>query len=251
MVFTDDEATQLLHPHHDALVSTFQVTNINLKRILIDNGSSANVLFLATYKGMGLDETLILRKSTTLIGFNGKVNHSLGEVVLPISALGLNKQTRFSIVDSPSAYNAILGRPWLHAIRVVPSTYHQVLRYPTNGGVREILGDQHSSKTACLSTRKIDPILIAASRLFYVELWSHTDMTGIDPEVVMHQLKVNPEYPSVKQKRRKFAPEQNLVINEEVQKLLDNGSVVEVQYHDWLANIIVVRKKKWQVESLY
>ncbi|XP_038719859.1 uncharacterized protein LOC120012498 [Tripterygium wilfordii] len=147
MVFADDEATQLLHPHHDALVLTLQVATINLKRILIDNGSSANVLFLATYKGMGLDETLILRKSTTLIGFNGEVSHSLGEVTLPIYAPGLNKHTRFSIVDSSSAYNAILGRPWLHAIRVMPSTYHQVLIYFTNGSIREIKGDQHSSRS--------------------------------------------------------------------------------------------------------
>ncbi|XP_038690528.1 uncharacterized protein LOC119989207 [Tripterygium wilfordii] len=74
-------------------------------------------------------------------------------------------------------------------------------------------------------------------------------MTGIDPDVVMQQLQVNPEYPPVKQKRRKFAPERNLVINEEVQKLLDNGSVVEVQYPDWLANVVVVKKKngKWRV----
>ncbi|XP_038713378.1 uncharacterized protein LOC120007245 [Tripterygium wilfordii] len=140
MVFVDDEATQLLHPHHDALVLTLHVVNINLKRILIDNGSSAN--------------TLILRKSTTLIGFNGEVSHSSGEVVLPIYAPGLNKQTRFSIVDSPSAYNAILGRPRLHAIRAVPSTYHQVLRYPTNGGVREILGDQHSSRSCYKTTMR-------------------------------------------------------------------------------------------------
>ncbi|XP_038699466.1 uncharacterized protein LOC119996767 [Tripterygium wilfordii] len=154
MVFTDDEATQLLHSHQDALVLTLQVANINLKRILIDNGSSANVLFLAAYKGMGLDETLILRKSTTLIGFNGEVSHSAGEVVLSIYAPGLNKQTRFSIVDSPSAYNAILGRPWLHAIRAVPSTYHQILRYPTNNGVKEILGDQHSSRSCYKTTMR-------------------------------------------------------------------------------------------------
>ncbi|XP_038722005.1 uncharacterized protein LOC120014155 [Tripterygium wilfordii] len=154
MVFVDDEATQLLHPHHDALVFMLQVANINLKQILIDNGSSANVLFLATYKGMGLDETLILRKSTTLIGFNGEVSHSLGEVTLSIYAPGLNKQTRLLIVDSPSAYNAILGRPWLHAIWVVPSTYHQVLHYPTNNGVREILGDQHSSRSRYKTTMR-------------------------------------------------------------------------------------------------
>ena len=56
-------------------------------------------------------------------------------------------------------------------------------------------------------------------------------------------------HPPVKQKRRKFAPERNKVVNEEVQKQLDIGSVREVHYLDWLANVVVVRKKngKWRV----
>ena len=39
--------------------------------------------------------------------------------------------------------------------------------------------------------------------------WSHQDMTGIDPEMMTHQLHVDPDYPPVRQKRRKFAPERN------------------------------------------
>ena len=70
--------------------------------------------------------------------------------------------------------------------------------------------------------------------------WSHKDMTRIDPEVVVHRLQVDPDHPPVKQKRRKFAPERNKVINEEVQKLLDIASIREVHYPDWLANIVVV-----------
>ena len=79
--------------------------------------------------------------------------------------------------------------------------------------------------------------------------WSHKDMTGIDPDVTMHRLQVDPDHPPVKQKRRKFAPERNRVVNEEVQKLLDIVSVCEVHYPDWLANVVVVRKKngKWRV----
>ena len=46
--------------------------------------------------------------------------------------------------------------------------------------------------------------------------WSHKDMTGIDPDVAVHKLQVDPDHPPVKQKRRKFAPERNKVINEEV-----------------------------------
>ena len=57
-------------------------------------------------------------------------------------------------------------------------------------------------------------------------------MTGIDPNIRVHRLQVDPDHPLVKQKHRKFAPEQNKVINEEVQKLLDIGSVHEVHYPD-------------------
>ena len=79
--------------------------------------------------------------------------------------------------------------------------------------------------------------------------WSHADMTGIDPEVIVHKLQVDPDYPPRKQKRRKFAPERNKAINEEVQKLIENGFVREVQYPEWLANVVIVKKKndKWRV----
>ena len=68
-------------------------------------------------------------------------------------------------------------------------------------------------------------------------------MISIDPEVVMHRLQIDPSYPLVKQKRRKFAPERNRVINEGIQKLINIGSVREVQYPNWLANVMVVKKK--------
>ncbi|XP_038713399.1 uncharacterized protein LOC120007270 [Tripterygium wilfordii] len=57
--------------------------------------------------------------------------------------------------------------------------------------------------------------------------WSHADMVGIDPEVVVHRLRVDPNHEPVRQKRRKFAPELNRIINDEVQKLIDVGSVRE------------------------
>ncbi|KAL5583444.1 hypothetical protein UlMin_015886 [Ulmus minor] len=73
-------------------------------------------------------------------------------------------------------------------------------------------------------------------------------MTGIDPEVAVHRLQVDPEYRPIKQKRRKFASERNKIINDEIQKLIDVGSVREVQYPEWLANVVVVQKKnrKWR-----
>ena len=60
--------------------------------------------------------------------------------------------------------------------------------------------------------------------------WSHEDMTGISSEVIVHRLNVDSSFKPVRQKRRKFAPERNKIINDEVDKLLNIGSVREVQY---------------------
>ena len=65
-------------------------------------------------------------------------------------------------------------------------------------------------------------------------------MIGFDPDIAVHRLQVDPDHPLVKQKRCKFVPECNKVINEEVQKLLDIGSVREVHYPDWLANVVII-----------
>ena len=46
--------------------------------------------------------------------------------------------------------------------------------------------------------------------------WSHEDMTGISSEVIVHQLNVDPSFKPVRTKRRKFAPERNKIINDEV-----------------------------------
>ena len=65
-------------------------------------------------------------------------------------------------------------------------------------------------------------------------------MTGINSEVTVHHLQVVPDYQPVKQKRRKFTCERNKIINNEIQKLIDIGSIQEVQYPKWLANVVII-----------
>ena len=79
--------------------------------------------------------------------------------------------------------------------------------------------------------------------------WSHEDMVGIDETIITHQLNVDPTHPPVWQKRHKFAPERNKIVDDEVQNLLNTGKIREVKYPEWLANVIVLRKKngKWRV----
>ena len=74
-------------------------------------------------------------------------------------------------------------------------------------------------------------------------------MGGIDPTIITHRLNVNPSFKPVKQKRRSFAPESQKAINEEVGKLLQTGAIREVEYLEWLANVVLVKKEnnKWRL----
>ena len=67
-------------------------------------------------------------------------------------------------------------------------------------------------------------------------------MGGIDPAIITHRLNVDPSFKPVKQKRRSFAPERQKAINEDVGKLLQAGAIREVEYPEWLANVVLVKK---------
>jgi hypothetical protein len=79
--------------------------------------------------------------------------------------------------------------------------------------------------------------------------WSHEDMSGIDPSVLTHRLDVDLSHHPVKQNRKSFALERNQAIHEEVEKLLQSGFIREVDYPDWLANVVLVKKAngKWRM----
>ncbi|RID62835.1 hypothetical protein BRARA_E01878 [Brassica rapa] len=109
ITFTIKERERVLVPHHDALVISLTIANCLVKRILVDSGSSSNIIFQTAYQGL-----------------------------LPIDAEGVSLPTRLLVVDCHSSYNVILGRAWIHRMRAVPSTLHQIIKFPTPWGVRAI-----------------------------------------------------------------------------------------------------------------
>ena len=155
--FIDNEDSTLINPHHDALVISLLIANCRIKRILIDNGSSTNVIFLSALKEMNIDEAHIHCRSTVLVRFSGEQKFTLGDITLPVYAAGVNLHITFVVLDNPSAYNVILGRPWIHDMRAVPSTFHQVVRFPTAWGVKEIKGEQATSRDCYRNTLRAKP----------------------------------------------------------------------------------------------
>ena len=70
---------------------------------------------------------------------------------------------RFLVVDAPSAYNMLLGRPSLNAIKVIPSAYHMMIKFPTVSGEGMVRGDQRVARecySASMKQKTVDNIYL-------------------------------------------------------------------------------------------
>ncbi|KAL0350686.1 UNVERIFIED_CONTAM: hypothetical protein Sradi_4217800 [Sesamum radiatum] len=148
------------HPptNNDAIVISATVSNFWVKKILIDSGSSADILFHGAFAQMGIGSSKLIPVNTPLTSFSGDIVEPLGEISLPVS-LGTYPQRatkfiKFLVVDSPSAYNMILGRPSLNMFRAVASTYHLKIKFPTPDGVGEEIGDRRQARECYANTLK-------------------------------------------------------------------------------------------------
>ncbi|GFZ06659.1 hypothetical protein Acr_18g0008290 [Actinidia rufa] len=123
ITFSNDDLRGVHLPHDDAVVVSAVIANFNVQRILIDNGSSADILFISAFEKMKVGPDKLHPFHTPLVGFGGNTTHPLGWINLPITLGTEPHQTTvwqdFVVVDCPSPYNAILGRPTLGGIKAI------------------------------------------------------------------------------------------------------------------------------------
>ncbi|KAK3002492.1 hypothetical protein RJ639_022571 [Escallonia herrerae] len=146
VTFSDEDSKDIQTPHDDPLVITVRTGNFDVKRVLVDNGSSAEILFFDAFKKMNIPTDRLRKMDTPLYGFSNHPVAAEGIIALPV-AIGTppaqaNFILDFVVVKVPSAYNAILGRPALNQLQAVVSTYHLKMKFPTEHGIGEVKGDQ-------------------------------------------------------------------------------------------------------------
>ncbi|KAM1535884.1 hypothetical protein ACFX1Z_014841 [Malus domestica] len=92
--------------------------------MMVENGSTVNLLQLSIIQKMGLESTII-RKAEVLTEFNGHTLTAIDHITLDVkTSLVVSKQT-FMIVSDPSPYNGILGKPWLIKLDAITSIKYQ------------------------------------------------------------------------------------------------------------------------------
>ncbi|XP_028121917.1 uncharacterized protein LOC114319112 [Camellia sinensis] len=146
--FSTMDLERVQMPHNDALVVTLRVKDIDIKRILIDQGSSVEIMYYDTFKQMKLKDKDLAPATSPLVSFNSQPEWPIGKIILPVKAGSVVKQVEFWVLKVPSTYNLILGRGWLHAMQEVASTFHQVMRFPApSGQIEEVWGGPGDGET--------------------------------------------------------------------------------------------------------
>ncbi|XP_065050245.1 uncharacterized protein LOC103972544 [Musa acuminata AAA Group] len=141
--------------HDDALAISARIANAQVRRIMVDTGSSADILYFDAFQKLSLSGDNMKPIFSALTRFTSDSISPLGAITLPLT-LGAPPRsktvmTTFLVIDLPAAYNVILGRPTLNKIRVVVSTYYQTVKFLTHAGTGEVAGSPRESRRCYLT----------------------------------------------------------------------------------------------------
>ena len=100
-----------------------------MKRVLVDQGSGVEIMYLDLYKGLNLKSEDLTAYDSPLVSFDGKVVIPKGKIRLLVQAGSEVVEVDFIVVDAYSPYTAIVARPWLHTLRAISSTLHLKVKY--------------------------------------------------------------------------------------------------------------------------
>ena len=125
---------------------TLRIGGYDVKKVMIDPGSAAEIMYPDLFKGLGLKPEDLMTYSSPLVSFEGKMVVPKGQIRFPVQIGTDVVDVDFIMVDAFSPYTTIMGRPWLHSLGAVSSTLHQKVKYPSGSQVLEIVGSQSMAR---------------------------------------------------------------------------------------------------------
>ena len=125
---------EVQHPDHSKpLYIATQINNVHIRRALVDIGASLNLIPTSTLKAARIPLSRIVGAPIEVFGFAGIHECTIGSIKLVLKVGPIVALTKFHVINSPISYHALLGRPWLHKHKFMPSTYHQCVNGRFNG----------------------------------------------------------------------------------------------------------------------
>ena len=140
-----DHPRQVPRPGHSALVLDAQICGYDMTKVFMDGGSGINLIFASTLRAMNLSTTSLEASETSFHGIvPGEPNYPIGKIGLDL-VFGTEQNFRrerieFEVVDWPSQYHTILGRPTFARFMAVPHYAYLQLKMPGRHDVITVHG---------------------------------------------------------------------------------------------------------------
>jgi hypothetical protein len=153
ITFTAADIRLQHYPHNDPLViranigkNTKYYFGNDVGRVLVDNGSSADILTWQCFSGMGF------KREHPLYGFGNKIIETLGKIDVNVTfgqdATMRTEVITFDVVDFVYPYNAIFGRNTINKFAAVIHQGYLLMKIPTATGVISVYGSQEEALCA-------------------------------------------------------------------------------------------------------
>ena len=111
MGFLDEDKIGTIQSHADALVIILRIGGYDVKRVMVDQGSAAEIMYLDLFKGLNLRAEDLTPYNSPLVSFEGKVIIPNGQIRLLVQTGLETVEVDFIVVDAYSPYRAIVARP--------------------------------------------------------------------------------------------------------------------------------------------
>ncbi|XP_075097974.1 uncharacterized protein LOC107767021 [Nicotiana tabacum] len=145
ITFSDDDLPEEGAGHNRALHLMVKCEGHYVKRVMIDGGSSVDVCPLSTLQQPNIDNNRIRTSNVSIRAFDGSKRDTIGEIELTMTIGPVDFNIVFQVLDMETSYNFLLGRPWIHMARAVPSTLHQMVKFECDGQEIIVHGEDDSS----------------------------------------------------------------------------------------------------------
>lgn len=141
-----DEKEADPHPYHGVMVISLPVAGVTIPKVLVDTGSSLNILFSHTLKWMGIPANFFRPYPNMVLGLSEALTSAKGSIKLKVESGSvpwqLKTNSEFVVFDTPFPYDTVMGQPLLFSLRAAVSLYHYSIKFPTPHGVGEVKGNK-------------------------------------------------------------------------------------------------------------
>jgi hypothetical protein len=152
ITFSQEDLQLKDYPHNDAMVISCVIKGFLVHNVLVDTGSTADIVFVKAFRQMQEPEDKIHDATHPLCGFGGRQIVALGKITMPVTFGFVHntrtKQVVFDIVDMEYPYNAIIGRGTLNAFEAIFHPAYLCMKIPSEQGPIAVHESQEATRKA-------------------------------------------------------------------------------------------------------